>query len=157
MRRLRLDKLDVNPSIALLWAFIASQSLGAPSTGEIDQKRSDSFTKITLNQVSIAPEDYKNKKVTYTGTFRKFSTTFLAYMEKSGFKPDKHFMLLIGDKKVPVIAKKNKELTTFMATIKKGDSMIVYGRIKKFRVKPQKTIRPHYYLELHHINLVSYQ
>ncbi len=140
-------------SLFIVWVLIVFQSMASPSTGEIDQKKADLFTKITINQVSITPEDYQNKKVTYKGTFRKFSTTFLAYMEKSGFRPNKHFMLLIGDKKVPVIAKKNSSLTSFMASLKRGDILIVYGRIKKFSTKPRKTIRPHYYLELSHLNL----
>jgi hypothetical protein len=106
------------------------------------------YTEIEYTQLKVAPEDYRHKHVAYTGIFQNLSATFLPYMEKSGFKPEKYLWLVVGDLQVPAIAKKTDAMTAFAAGLKKGTTVKVYGKVKEFRSEPKQTVHPHYYVEV---------
>ena len=125
-----------------------------PTTGAIAKDKADKYYGVEFRTLIVSPEDYKNKRVTYIERFLNFSATFFPYMEKSGFKPDKYLMLEIGKYRLPVVAKKTKEITQFVSGLNADAYVKVFGKIRRFRAKPKRTIRPHYFLELEHIHIV---
>lgn len=115
------------------------------------------YIEVSYRALEVSPEEYKNKKVLYSATFINFSTTFQPYMERSGFGPKKHLWLIIGDYSIPAIAKKTEAMTQFVAELKKGSKVKVYGKVKKFKTKPKRTIRAYYYVEVENLELVPFE
>ena len=113
------------------------------------------YKEITFNELKAAPENYKYKYITYTAVFKRFATTFLPYMENSGIKSTKYFWLEIGGAQVPVIGKKTDELNKFVAGLKAGKMVKVYGKVKKFKKEPKQTLYPRYYVDLDNVELVA--
>ena len=55
------------------------------------------YTELSYSKLKLAPEDYRNKKVTYTAQYHRTETTFLPYMESSGMSVKKHLWLVVAD------------------------------------------------------------
>lgn len=138
-------------SLLLLATILAGRCL-AGDTPMIDGCRD-----ITFQQLKAAPDDYTNRKVTYTGRFRQFFTTFYPYMQESGFEANRYYALLVQDGSVPVMARKNSTMTKLMGEIRPGVMVRVYGRVKKFRKDPGFTPFPRYYVDLDRIELIQSQ
>ena len=121
----------------------------------LSEEAKKKYDQVTFKQLKVVPEDYKNKKVTYTDVFHGFSTTFPPYVEKSGFKVTKYFYLKVGGLAIPVMAKKSDEMNTLMVNLDRGATVRLYGKIKKFRSKPVHTTYPRYYLALEELDVVA--
>ena len=106
----------------------------------------DQYTEVSYKELKVSPETYKNKRVVYSAPFLNVSATFFPYMEKSGFKPTKYLWIIAGSHALPAMAKKSETISQFIANLKRGKQITIYGKIKKFRVKPKYTIHPHYYV-----------
>ncbi len=107
------------------------------------------YEEVQFNMIKAAPESFSSsKRIVYEAPFFRYSTTFLPYMEKSGFKASKYYLLEIGHVTVPAIARKDKEMNELVAGLRRGTAMKVYGRVKKFRHKPLLTTLPHYYVSV---------
>jgi hypothetical protein len=130
---------------------------GAAYTGAAAEtgKAFTGYTETTFQKVKAAPEDFRNDKITYTGRFLRFYTTFLRYMEESGFKADRYYGLIVNEVSVPVMARKNTEMKQLMGMIRPLSMVRVYGRLKKFRRDPNHPIWPRYYLELAHLEFIQ--
>lgn len=116
------------------------------------------YEEIEFDALKIAPEKYKNKTVTFTETYNRYSATFPNYMERSGFKSEKYILIDIGEVKVPSIAKKDDAMTGFIATLEERSKVKVYGKIRKFRVMPGRGdigLAPEYYVEVEKIELIE--
>lgn len=113
------------------------------------------YEEIEFNQLKIAPETYKMKYVEYYATYRNFTTTFLPYMEASGFKSTRYVLLDIGDSSVPVIAKKNEELNALVAEMKRGSHVLVRGRVREFKQDPRWSAFPRFYVDLDEVKIHS--
>lgn len=105
--------------------------------------------------LKVAPEKYKNKHVVYTDTYGSFLPTFPPYVEASGFKNDKWFILLVGDPILPVLFKKTDTNSVFVSTLKAGSSVKVTGRVRAFRVEPKASFMPTYYVDADAVGLES--
>ena len=119
--------------------------LAAVSTAGTDKPE---YRETTVQKLKATPEKYRNRKVTYTGRFVGFTTTFFPYMEASGFKADRAYGLIVGHASVPVIAPKDAEFKALMSEIKPGVNVRVRGRLKRFSKKPANTLLPRHYVSL---------
>lgn len=113
------------------------------------------YLEVDINVLKVAPEEYSSKKIVFTSTYTRYSTTFLPYMEKSGIETGKYFWLDIGGFRLPVIAKKNDEMNSLVADLKRGKTVKVYGRVKKFKKDPQQTLHSVYYVRVDKIEPVD--
>jgi len=113
------------------------------------------YTEVDIKMLKAAPESYSSKKVTFTSTYTRYSTTFLPYMESSGIKPGKYFWLEIGGAGLPVIARKKDEMNTLVAGLKRGTPVKVYGRVKKFKKAPKQPLFSRYYVSVDDIEIVE--
>lgn len=110
---------------------------------------------IVFAQVIVAPEKYKNKAVVYVEEYRSFLTAFPSYIEASGFKTEKWFLLEIGDPRLPVMYRKKTDTITIIANFKPGSRVRVEGRIKEYRLNSRAGVMPNYYVEADAITLVA--
>jgi len=113
------------------------------------------YTEVAGKDLKLAPEDYKSKRVAYTAVFRNVSTTFLPYMDKSGFSGKKYLWLVAGEAALPVMARKSESMTTLVSGLKRGNRIKVCGKVKSFKTKPKQTLHPHYYLLVDSIEVVG--
>lgn len=113
------------------------------------------YDEIQVATVKATPEEYKNKKIFYTSKYIKYLTTFPPYIEASGFKSGKYYLLMIVPADFPVLVRKDDEMNELIPTLPRGKSVKVYGKVKKFKASPQYTMFPRYYLELDHIEIVE--
>ncbi|MCG2660480.1 MAG: hypothetical protein L6437_09575 [Kiritimatiellae bacterium] len=104
------------------------------------------YTEVDFKEFRLSPEDYKSKKITYTARFVNVSTTFLPYMDKSGFTTKKYLWLVVGDFRIPAMLKKSDEATELVVTLKKEQLVTVSGTVKTFKSKPKQTMYPQYYV-----------
>ncbi len=115
----------------------------------------DPYKKANIDQLNAMPEKYKNKKVVITTSYLKFHTTFPAYIEKSGLKPEKKYGIIIGLKNLFAFSDKKGVFNEIIPTLKKGSQVILYGKIKKFSKDPgnRSKMMPRYYIELAHMEV----
>lgn len=102
---------------------------------------------VSFSLLKTAPEKHKGKLITYSEVFRDFATTFPPYMEMAGFKSTRWILLTIGDLKLPVLIKKNDEVTALVADLQPGTTVVVTGRIREFKVDPKMPAYAKYYLD----------
>ncbi len=114
----------------------------------------DRYQEVELLILRATPEKFKNKRIRLTTRYQGFNITFPEYMEKSGFKGDKEYLVHIVPKNLPVIAEKDDEMTELIAPLKKGTTVVVYGKVKEFSRK-SKHMLPEYFLELEHLELAA--
>lgn len=88
---------------------------------------------VAFGAIRVAPENYKNKTVTYTETYQGFLTTIPNYMQASGYKEGKWFILQIGEPQLPVLLKKTDTSSGLLAMLKAGSKVRVSGRVREFR------------------------
>jgi hypothetical protein len=117
--------------------------------------KAEAYKEVQSKALKLQAEEYRNKKVFYTGLFTNILTTFPSYADKSGIKAGKYFWLVITPRNVPVVARKGKDLDAMIMAIKRGSTVKVYGKIKKFKYKPRVTMLPPYYLELANIEVIK--
>lgn len=110
--------------------------------------KAEDYKEIESNALKLQVEEYRNKKICYTGLYMNTMTTFPPYAEKNGIKAGKYFWLVVNPDNVPVIARKDKGLDDKIIALKRGCTVKIYGKIKKFKYKPELTMLPPYYLEL---------
>ncbi len=113
------------------------------------------YVEVELARLKATPEEFKNKKIFYISRYQGYKTTFPPYIEKSGFKPAKHYLLSISPLMVPVMSKKNDETNALIPTLPRGKAVKVYGKVEKFRIEPELTTLPRFYLDLDHIEAVE--
>ena len=112
------------------------------------------YTEVTHKQLEIDAKSYKNKYVQYESTYVRVSSTFLPYIEKSGYRTDRHIWITIGGNHVPVMAKRTDELIAFLAELKAGQNVKVYGKVKEFQHEPGNTMFPRYHVYADKIELL---
>lgn len=135
-----------------MWCLCCISAVFVLGGAEIDKKK---YQEISLDVVKAIPEEYKNKKVFFETVFVRFETTFLPYMEKSGYKPGKHYYIQVRPANFPVMAEKNDLLNAIIPTLKAGSKVLVYGKIKKFSSEPKMGVYPLFHLELDHIEVIE--
>ena len=113
------------------------------------------YREVDFRTLRVEPESYRNHYVTYEAAYFGFSITFLPYMEQSGFKPDKHIIVLVGRLSLPVITKKTDEIKELLKGIKNGTMVRVYGKVRQFKARPLQTLYPGYYVELRELKPVQ--
>ena len=113
------------------------------------------YMEVDINVLKVAPEEYSSKKIVFTSTYTRYSTTFLPYMEESGIETGKYFWLDIGGLRLPVIAKKDGGMNSLVAGLKRGKTVKVYGRVKKFKKDPRQTLHSVYYVRVDKIEPVN--
>ena len=115
----------------------------------------DQYTEVELEVLKSQPEKYRNKKVCYESIYDKYMTTFPPYADKNGFKAGKYYWFLITPLNLPVITKKTDAMNDLVLVMKKRSKVKVYGKVKKFRIAPQQSMMPAYYLELVDIKILE--
>ena len=113
------------------------------------------YEEVDYKAFRLAPEDYKNRHITYVETFRGVSGTLASYMERSGMRPDKYLLVLIGEQSVPVLAKKTDEMTALASGFKAGDKVRVSGKVKRFSAEPAQKLFSRYYVRVDKLELVA--
>lgn len=117
--------------------------------------KAEYYTSVDNKTLKLKPEDYRNKKIFYEGFYSNIMTTFPAYAEKNGIKAGKYFWLIITPENLPVIVRKGDDLDDVVIAIKKGSTVKVYGKVRKFKYQAKHTMLPLYYLEMVHIEVVK--
>ncbi len=120
--------------------------------GAFDPK---SYNETELAKIKATPEEYKNKKICYISKYKGYITSFPPYIEKSGFKAGKYYLLEISPVIVPVMVKKTDEMNEIIPTLPRGKGVKIYGKIDKFRIEPEFTVLPRFYLDLDHIEVLE--
>lgn len=138
---------------AVLLSLVFIFLLTCPANAETFKP--ENYTEVDKEKIKAMPEEYKNKKIWYESIYFGYEITFPRYVEKSGFKAGKDFCLLVRPVILPVMAEKTKEMNDLVPTLKRGTKVKVYGRMKKFMSEPEKTVLPHYYLELDKMEIVE--
>lgn len=110
---------------------------------------------VSFALLKVAPEKFKNKPVTYAETYHGFLPAFPPYIEASGFKNDKWFLLDIGDPFLPVLFKKTNTNSVFVSELKAGSGVKVAGRVRTFRVEPRVGFMPSFFVEADAVTLES--
>lgn len=154
MKKYAILKMFLVASIVFAWNGLAENTGQEKKDAALEKKLAEYHT-VTFQQLKAAPEDFKEKKVAYAGRFMGFTTRFFPYMEKSGFKSSRYYLLIVTGGDVPVMTKKTSEFKAIMAEIKPGTLVKVYGRIKKYRSKPVNTRHPRYYLRTDYIRIIQ--
>jgi hypothetical protein len=116
------------------------------------------YNEIEFATLKITPEKYDKKKVIYSETYQQYSTTFPEYMERSGLSSKKNLLLSIGDFKIPAVCKKTDTMVTFISKLKRGSTVKVYGKVRRFRADkrtPKGGKAAEYYVEVEKIELVE--
>lgn len=113
------------------------------------------YDEIQPAALKATPEEYKNKKIFYTSKYIRYLTTFPPYMEASGFRAGKYYLLMVVPADFPVLVRKDDEMNELIPTLPRGKRVKVYGKVKKFKASPQYTMFPRYYLELDHVEVVE--
>jgi len=121
----------------------------------------NSYPEVESVKLRAAPEQYMNKRISYISRYKGFETTFRDYVERSGFKPGRHYLILIVPISLPVMGEKKRELAfvdgkkqelnDFIPTLKPGSYVKVSGRIKRYNAEPlprEANRVPRYYLDL---------
>ena len=119
---------------------------------EIDKKK---YQELNLDVVKAMPEDYKNKKVFFETIFVRYETTFLPYMEKSGYRAGKHYYIQVRPDNFPVMAEKDDLTNAIIPTLKAGSKVKVYGKVKKFSSASEVGVLPLFHLEMDHIEVIE--
>lgn len=135
----------------LLFAISAN---AAPTHGEVPESIFKSATEVDFKLLRITPEDYDNKRVTYNGRFIGITAQFYEYMVKSGLRSDRYVAIGVGDLAIPIFVRKQGDIPEFLAGLKPGCTVQVYGRIRDFRHKPPAHL-PRFYMELDHITVLE--
>ncbi len=139
-----------NGCMGLLLSFV----LSAACAGEA--KDFTSYTEVKAKELKTAPEEYLNKNIFFATRFSELITTFLPYMDKSGFKAGKHYWLRVVPSNFPVIGeKKDKEFGDIAQDLRKRAPLAIYGKVRKFRFLPGETIFPHYYFDAEKIEMIE--
>ena len=142
--------------LALAAGLYAAAPVGTTDRNAKPNPKTQGYETLEFKVLRAMPEEYKNKKVAYEGVYFGFAITFLPYMEKSGFEASKYFGIGVGDLSLPVMAKKNDDFNELIGKVlEKGATVKVYGKVKKYRVEPEITTFPHYYLELDYVEIVK--
>lgn len=115
----------------------------------------ESYTAVDAKVIKLKPEEFRNKKIFYEGLYTSTQTTFPPYVEKNGIKAGKYFWLVITPTNLPVVVRKGKGLDDAIMALKRGCTVKIYGKVKKFKYKPELTTLPPYYLELAHIEVTN--
>ena len=105
--------------------------------------------------LKLKPEDYRNKKIFYEGRYGNTMTAFPPYAERSGIKAGKHYWLVVEPTNLPVIARKGKDFDELVAQLKSNNLLKLYGRVKKFNYKPERTTLPQYYFEVEYFEVLG--
>ena len=136
-------------AVSIMFLFVSMVLCSAPKV------KHEQYKEVDLKIIKSQPEEYRNKKVCYTSTYDKYMTTFPNYAAKNGFKAGKYYWLLIQPMSLPVVAKKTKDMNELILLLKSRCTVKVYGKIKKFRIPPQMSMLPSYYLELADIQVIE--
>ncbi len=147
----------------MLLCLLLSGLLGAqevdPAIAEFMEKYSkhDSYKKIEFRTLKASKDELesRNTKVYYEGRYLGFTDAFPEYIEDSGFKPSRYFMIGVVSTNVPVLIKKNKDYEALFAKLKNGAVVRVYGRLEDFRKKPHRAMMPDYYFKVAHLRVLS--
>lgn len=134
--------------LVVLAVALAASSLPAANSP-------NSPKEVSFSLLKTAPEKYKGKLITYSEVFRDFANTFPMYIEMAGFKSTRWILLTIGDLKLPVLIKKNDEVTALVADLQPGTTVVVIGRIREFKVDPLIPSYAKYYVDADSIVPVS--
>ena len=119
---------------------------------EVDTKK---YQELSTDVVKAMPEEYKNKRICFETVFVRYETTFLPYMEKSGFRPGKYYYLQVKPSNFPVMAEKNDLTNAIIPSLKAGSKVKLYGKVKKFSSSPEVGVFPVFHLELDHIEVIE--
>jgi len=110
------------------------------------------YKSVEVRELQLEVAEYKNKRVVFHGRFTGIQTTFPKHVERSGFKQDKHVRIETELPNVAVMAKKDDELTDLLKELKRGDPLVIYGKIREFKIPSgRRTALAKYYLDLEHI------
>jgi len=119
---------------------------------EIDLKK---YQELSVDTVKAMPEEYKNKRIWFETVFVRYETTFLPYMEKSGYRPGKYYYLQVKPSNFPVMAEKNDLMNAIIPSLKAGSKVKLYGKVKKFSSSPEMGVFPVFHLELDNIEVIE--
>ena len=110
------------------------------------------YKSVEVRELQLEVAEYKNKRVVFHGRFTGIQTTFPKHVERSGFKQDKHVRIETELSNVAVMAKKDDELTELLKELKRGDPLVIYGKIREFRIPSGRGSKlSKYYLDLEHV------
>ncbi|MBN1863564.1 MAG: hypothetical protein JW808_01550 [Victivallales bacterium] len=117
--------------------------------------KTEGYEEVDEKTLELKPEDYRNKKIFYQGVYASTQTSFPPYVERSGIKAGKHYWLLVTPHNLPVIVKKGKDFDEPVAALKRNSTLKLYGKIKKFKYKPDLSTLPQYYLDLDYLEVIE--
>jgi hypothetical protein len=135
--------------------FVLTASFFAAASVHGGTFKPEDYKETEVKALKLQIEDYRNKKVCYVGVYHNTKTTFPPYADRSGIKAGKFFWLIITPNNLPVIARKGKKLDDAIMALKRGSKVKVYGKVRKLKYKPKRTMLPRYYLELIHLEVVK--
>lgn len=115
----------------------------------------DDANEVSYGELSLAPEAHYNKDVVYEEKYLSSSANFPKYVEDSGLRSKKYILLTVGNMKLPVFIRKTDEMTKFVAGLKRGVTVKILGKVKKFKRKPQVNVMPHYYVLVEDIEVTK--
>lgn len=139
----------------LIGLFFAIFAHSAPTHGEPSETIFKGHKEVEFNLVRVTPEDFENKKVTYAGRFIGLTAQFHEYIVKSGLSTSRYLALGVGDLAIPAFVRKQGDMPEFLAGLKAGSTVRVYGRIREFRQKPHTPLLPKFYLDMDHITVLE--
>ena len=102
---------------------------------------------VEKEMLKAQPEKYKNKKIYFESKYSGYTTTFPNYMDRSGIKAGKYFYLRTNPSNLPVLAQK-KKFSELVIGLKKGSTVKIYGKVRKFAVRPKRSRFPLYFLDV---------
>ena len=114
----------------------------------------DKYQDVDLVTLRATPEKFNNKRIRIITYYKGFLISFPEYMERTGFKADKHYLIRIVPNNLPVMTKKTDAMNELIPGLAKGKVITVYGKLKDFGYSP-KFLAPEYYLDLEHIEVME--
>jgi len=143
----------------ILMVFAAFLIVGSVSA--VDFKPAD-YNEVKLETAKTMPQDYYNKKIKVTGTFSRILPTPIPEFIEKQFDEKRYLIIQItpSEWRLPVVIKKTSDLAVKFMEMDKNSSLIMYGKVKKFRYEANKGRRvvlkmPEYYLDLYHVEVIA--
>ena len=132
---------------------------GLWALGEKPFDQSD-YKQVEYNALRGAPEDYKNKQVSFLATFGGLRSDFPRYMEDMGFKDDKYFLVLTNyhgfqGGGLPIVAHKTSDTKDALGILREGHKVVIYGKVKRFQHALVNRNVPEYYIDTDKIEEVD--
>jgi len=140
----------------ILFSAVVLMMIGTSSVYAQGKFRTSEYKPVTLNQLRLAPENYRNAKVAFKADVSAFA---LAAPVETITKQGTHITFTMAkamenDKNLPIFVKKTNEFLNTFADTEFPVEIILYGSVKRVGPRIKEKVAFTYYVEALHVEIV---